>query len=591
MKDTNIMQEIDLDEPSIVDTPPSERYPLYTRANVAEIWWGPATPLTFTAQSGLIFDIAWRKALSRFGAFDLDEFDPNQQTLLSIFYGYPYLNVSVQRVFGVRMPGGSAELIDASFFGGQEGVPPYHPDPRDVSPEHTARVVQHLEKILGTVDLPRLTELEREVAEIRAARPDLRSLSNIQLWEYSEPLITTRFGQAIEEHMYVTTAGSIPIGIVHEAAAKLGDPGMAVRVLGGYGDVPSAQPTYYMWDLSRMVAQSATLSAHFDAGVDGLLDRLRSGDGDAKAFLSRFADFLVEFGARGPNEMDVGAPTWETRPEIALVAIERLRLQPDSSSPREGLKRLILDRQEIETEMLAQVSSDAEFHAQLEAALAAARVWLPARERTKFCTTRMQHEARMALRELGRRMVNSQVFDAVEDFVFLKRDDFPSFLEDPGSWADEIRRRRLYYDKLSQLDPPFIVDGLPTPPSTWPRREETQVLPVAAGEVISGIGACAGQATGTARVIHSPEEVEDLSPGDVLVAASTDPSWTPLFPSAVAVVVDVGAPLSHAAIVSRELGIPCVVSAAGASRRIPNGARVTVDGTNGTVHIVALPAT
>jgi phosphoenolpyruvate synthase/pyruvate phosphate dikinase len=90
-------------------------------------------------------------------------------------------------------------------------------------------------------------------------------------------------------------------------------------------------------------------------------------------------------------------------------------------------------------------------------------------------------------------------------------------------------------------------------------------------------------------VILNPDEAGDLEPGDVLVAASTDPSWTPLFVSAAAVVVDVGAPLSHAAIVSRELGVPCVVSAAHASRRIPNGTRLTVDGTTGTVTVDALP--
>ena len=69
----------------------------------------------------------------------------------------------------------------------------------------------------------------------------------------------------------------------------------------------------------------------------------------------------------------------------------------------------------------------------------------------------------------------------------------------------------------------------------------------------------------------------------------TDPSWTPLFVPAAGVVVDVGAPLSHAIIVSRELGIPCVISATGATRRIPNGARVRVDGSTGVVTVLELP--
>jgi pyruvate,water dikinase len=77
-----------------------------------------------------------------------------------------------------------------------------------------------------------------------------------------------------------------------------------------------------------------------------------------------------------------------------------------------------------------------------------------------------------------------------------------------------------------------------------------------------------------------------LEPGDVLIAPITDPAWTPLFVPAAAVVVNVGAQVSHAVIVSRELGIPCVVSVLDATQRIPDGALVTVDGTTGTVTLV-----
>jgi pyruvate,water dikinase len=80
-----------------------------------------------------------------------------------------------------------------------------------------------------------------------------------------------------------------------------------------------------------------------------------------------------------------------------------------------------------------------------------------------------------------------------------------------------------------------------------------------------------------------------LEPGDILVAPMTDPSWTPLFVPAAAVVVDTGAALSHAMIVSRELGIPCVPSALHATRRIPDGALIEVDGTSGTVTVIELP--
>ena len=93
-------------------------------------------------------------------------------------------------------------------------------------------------------------------------------------------------------------------------------------------------------------------------------------------------------------------------------------------------------------------------------------------------------------------------------------------------------------------------------------------------------------AIGRARVITDPGDPRGLEPGDVLVAAITDPAWTPLFVSAGAVVVELGAPMSHAMIVSRELGVPCVTGVLNASQRIKDGMLLEVDGGRGTVTIL-----
>jgi pyruvate,water dikinase len=109
--------------------------------------------------------------------------------------------------------------------------------------------------------------------------------------------------------------------------------------------------------------------------------------------------------------------------------------------------------------------------------------------------------------------------------------------------------------------------------------------PDGTARTITGMGVCSGEATGTARVITDPTDPGQLTPGDILVAPITDPAWTPLFLAAAGVVVDVGAQQSHAANVSRELGIPTVVSATEASSTIPDGATVTVNGSTGVVTV------
>ena len=127
------------------------------------------------------------------------------------------------------------------------------------------------------------------------------------------------------------------------------------------------------------------------------------------------------------------------------------------------------------------------------------------------------------------------------------------------------------------------------PISTWARKGEATAEMVTVGEVIAGVAGSPGVVEGTARIVNDPTDPGDLGPGDIMVAPLTDPAWTPLFMAADGVVVNVGGQISHAIIVSRELGLPCVVSATDATVRIPDGATIRVDGSAGEVTIIALP--
>lgn len=128
---------------------------------------------------------------------------------------------------------------------------------------------------------------------------------------------------------------------------------------------------------------------------------------------------------------------------------------------------------------------------------------------------------------------------------------------DPIAWAADPDRRSDLFDATAEHAP--------------------------MGEEISGFGGAVGVVEGVARVIANVEEGEALRPGEILVTTVTNIGWTPLFPRAAAVVTDIGAPLSHAAIVARELGIPAVVGCVNATTRIKTGDRIRVDGANGTV--------
>ena len=214
------------------------------------------------------------------------------------------------------------------------------------------------------------------------------------------------------------------------------------------------------------------------------------------------------------------------------------------------------------------------------------RIFLAGRERSKTNAIRLTHELRLLMHELGGRYVERGVFDRPNNFGMVRWDELDTLVADPASLTDAIRDREATYAELSQLEPTFVFEGDPPSPSTWPRRDARPAPVAAAGDVLQGMPGCPGQAQGRARVVLDSYDPTALEPGDVLVAPITDPSWTPLFVPAAAVVVDVGAPLSHAVIVSRELGIPCAVSVTDATRRIRDGALVQVDGDTGTVTVL-----
>jgi phosphohistidine swiveling domain-containing protein len=551
---------------AVTDTSLSERFPLYTRANVGEVFPDPVTPLTrgtYLWES----EIGWRDAYARMGAFDLDEFPADEYCILGVAGGYCYLNASVMRLFGERAPGMSWKVIDEQFFGAQPGIPDYEEQPGDVRPDLSAKLGETIGWVFAqtnVADLDRLTEHRRRTIELRQNRPDFGSMSDLELWEVTQsflPFHRELFG----EHIFVTTLASVPVGVISGVAQAVGRPDLILPLMAGVGDVDSAEPSYAMWDLSRL-------------------------DPSSDEFASGFEQFVVDYGSRGPNEWEGRSPTWETTPNLALVAIDRMRAAPDGADPRAHQAERAAQRSAAAEKLLGMVDGDPETHGQLAAAIACSVAWLPARERTKTNNIRLIQEFRMPMRELGRRFVEREVFDEVEDFGFLLSDELDElFGPTPDRLTERIRERKARHADLSAKIPQFVFQGAPTDPATWSLRSDDTTVTLAGGESIQGFPGCSGVAEGRARVILDSHDPSALEPGDVLIAPITDPSWTPLFVPAGGVVVDVGAALSHAIIVSRELGIPCVVSATDATRRIPDGALVRVDGSSGMVTVLELP--
>ena len=576
-------------EPWIVGSEPSERYPLWTRANVGEVFPDPVAPLTFSRIMPGAVEMGWRDALVKIGAFTHDEFAPDRMETLGVLGGYCYLNASITRILGERAPGMTAQMMDDLFFGAQPGIPPYEVAPGDQNEERTAAIGATFQWVMSVDRLDEPAEHALLVDGLRAQRPDLEAMSNVELWAHSEQLIKAHFRDLFSQHIYITFLSPVPVGALTQICEAVGRPEDTMRIISGVGDVESAAPAMLMWKLGRDVAGDAGLTQAFDAGVPGLLDRITAMGEGGEAFLAAFAEFTRQFGARGPKEWEPRSDTWETNPELALAAIDRMRLADASADPEGRNQHMAAERERIVAEIAEMLDGDPETQGTFLAAAKAAVIFQAGRERTKTNAIKLTQEIRMPLHIIGRRLVAEGLCDEVGDFAFLLSDEFEAWLEDPGAFIDRIRERKTLFEQYSAIREPFVFQGEQPDPSTWPRRDAEAAEPVQAGDVLSGFAGCPGKVTGVARIILDPLDPTALGPGEILVAPMTDPAWTPLFVAAGGVIVDVGAAQSHAMIVSRELGIPCVPSITDATRRIPDGATVEVNGDAGTVTIVALP--
>jgi pyruvate,water dikinase len=569
----------------LTDWERSGRMPFYTRANAGEVLADPASPLGWTLvfEKGLL--PGWLRGLVEFGIYREGELSMQRPPVAGLFGGYFYINLSHCRVVAIRM-GMTVEAFDAALLGSAAAAPPYQPHPDDPCDECSAKVAQTIGEILAASQFPQIdADTERVLAQ-RRGRPDLAALSEADLVAHARSFLP-ELDNAFARHDYSTFGSAVGPAMLAEACAAAGQPEALLDLISGYGEVPSASPSWGLWELSRLVNASPELSALFGQGVAAVSAALSPATQPAAVKFAEALDgFLADFGQRGPNEWDIRAISWEAAPDQVLALVDSMRHVPDEDSPDARHARLEATRQAAAGRIRAALPDDAS-RASFDVALLSSARTIPLREKTKLTAVTTINEVRLALRELGRRGAAAGYYAAPEDVMMLLESELDAYVADPARFAPVIAERLAQYLALFEIEPPFIIDADPAPLPRWPRRARPRPEPAHAGEVLRGIGGSAGQYQGRARVGMDLPAAMALEPGEILVAPLTDAAWTPLFLVAGAVVVDVGALNSHAVVVSRELGIPCVLSLQDATARLRDGMELAVDGTAGTVTVMS----
>ncbi|WP_282329670.1 PEP/pyruvate-binding domain-containing protein [Pseudarthrobacter sp. AL07] len=299
---------------------------------------------------------------------------------------------------------------------------------------------------------------------------------------------------------------------------------------------------------------------------------------------SGVARFLGQYGHRAVAEIDVGMPRWSDDPTHILgVLANYLRLEDSALAPDVQFSNAAEEADACVDRLVAEARSRGRLRGiAVRAALRRARLFSGLRELPKYQLVVGLAEVRKQLALAGAALAAAGVVAEADDIFFLDLDEARAGLDSgAGDLRDLVAQRRADYAvELERRHIPRVLLSDGTEPEAIPSGDAVTASTVPGA--LSGSPASAGVVTAAARVILNPVGAH-LEPGEILVAPSTDPGWTPLFLTAGGLVMEMGGPNSHGAVVAREYGIPAVVGVPDATLQLFTGQEITVDGGAGTV--------
>ncbi len=286
-------------------------------------------------------------------------------------------------------------------------------------------------------------------------------------------------------------------------------------------------------------------------------------------------DFLKDYGHRAVDEFELAQPRWREDTTYLEQVIASFQQEASGTNKQQEsvahFTRQVEQRESAEAELSAVLGDKANLWKQIESELDFTRRYMPFRETAKFYLMLGYEQIRRALLELDNR-------HELDGGVFYLMPDELAQLIGGDDFTDIIATRKIERELMLQIEVPDVIfsDAL---------EDMGKPMAMGAAETYTGVGVSTGVATGKARVLLTPTDVEPSDRDYILVCPSTDPAWTPLFLHAAGLVMERGGLLSHGAVVAREYGVPAVVNIPNATRHIADGQMLQVDGNQGIVSI------
>jgi pyruvate,water dikinase len=547
----------------------------FTAEGVAEMLPGVVPPLVWTINRPLLEE-AFRRMFAGLGA----TIPARTHPFVVRFRGRAALNLTALRTAAASLPGGSATDVDAAYLGplasseGSDAVAGSRAGLRALARNwRSQRRVDDEVQIFCTA-----------VSCLRIIEPDPATLGVGALIAYRRELRDLA-GRGVAAELAASTVAS---SAYHNLEALL------ARILGEEAGTRAAQQlttgtlSHASVGPRRMRQIRAVLETAGDPGVSTLLRdadpaRLRADliAAGAGALVEALEAEAVDFGCVSIY----GGPTLAEQPEqlwrlVRAVHVDRGRAEDEDheAAVRELVSSIGGDRKWRLLRALSGQFVDLRRRLLVRLINDAVR-FLTLREEAKTALLTLGGMERRAVLDGAGRLVRSGHLESVEAVALLSDAEFEELLVggDPIG-PHELRRRRAAVESARRAGPL---------PASFIGHPSGRAIPVDATGGLSGWAASAGVVRGRVRLVHDLDDGDALEPGEIIVAVATDASWTPLFVDAGAIVLERGGPLSHAAIVARELRLPAVLNVPDATRQLADGDYIEVDGTRGCVTVLS----
>jgi phosphohistidine swiveling domain-containing protein len=563
----------------------------YTSAGVAEMLPGVLSPLVWSID-GPLLDQAFHEMFDELrilpAAPEHEQPGPTpSRAMVGRFRGRAALNLSALKESAARMPGGAGAELERQYFGTQVSAPS--------EDEPAGGLVVRLRALPGTVRALRMRRRLASDSEIVIAAVerlvgleiDVHGLDDAHLLAYWRRVAVLAARTVSAQVGVAAAAAATYRGLEMFLQQHLGGEdgsSLAQALTSGDSHPCGIETSLAVCDLVRDALGDEQLRRELAQGIDeGSEERLAASPA-GRLFL---AEFRARLRQAGSSAVFAGA-TWDEDRDAAWNLLHQAVMV--ELADRRPTRRTGRDRAALLADVESRIGGGWRWRLQrvftgqivdvrlrmLRRLTADAADFLQRRERTKLSVLRLGGVARRIVVEMADRLVVRGTLGSREQVEHLAITELEEAIAGAAVRRDVLDRRRRALSAARQAGAlPRRFDSRPEPES---------LTDVVSGDRLRGWAASAGRHRGTVRLVHDVAGAR-LDDGDVLVARSTDPSWTPLFLRAGAIVVEEGGPLSHAAIVARELGLPAVLNVPGATRALQDGQEVTVDGSAGTIDV------